>query len=258
MRKHLMWIPIALLVGLVVGAWGPRSDLRVAKAEVAELKKQLAGRRPSYSDGVTRMLRIPEAADIQTEEVTTTTTRQPDDEPEVPAEHADEPETATTDERPDPETREVPDVDEDPVTSDEPLDSEADSRMEKQIEQAVAAWRLRSEIVRDTFVANAELTDEEAAQFDTLMAAMNMRLGDGIATWAAELKEGETPLPESSIKAMHELSGVLVLTYAEMDRKMPEDWRDAGERFDLVDFIDPSVAEPLIEVEDVLSSGERR
>jgi hypothetical protein len=119
-------------------------------------------------------------------------------------------------------------------------------------------WKVRSDVARNTFLARAKFNTEEAAQFDVLLAAMNLRLRATIEQIAVGLRAGETPSPESGVRAIHTLSGALATTYDEMDRTLPPGWRAAGdEPLDLVDFVDPSVAEPLIGVEQLLPRGRR-
>ncbi len=48
----------------------------------------------------------------------------------------------------------------------------------------------------------------------------------------------------------------MAATYDELDSAMPPNWRqDAGEEFSVTDFIDPSVALPLVDIEDELDGN---
>ena len=62
--KHLVWIPVALLAGLVVGGWAPRMELNKARAEIERLKTQGGGREGGQATlgAITGMIRIPEGA----------------------------------------------------------------------------------------------------------------------------------------------------------------------------------------------------
>ncbi|MDZ4197670.1 MAG: hypothetical protein U1E27_00115 [Kiritimatiellia bacterium] len=40
--KYLIWIPLALLTGLILGGWGPRQDLKLARQEL-ELARTSGG-----------------------------------------------------------------------------------------------------------------------------------------------------------------------------------------------------------------------
>jgi hypothetical protein len=90
--------------------------------------------------------------------------------------------------------------------------------------------------------------------FDGAMAVMNSQLEQGIKQWADSLKQKDEMTGEDSIKMMNELSGVLTKTYGDMDQTMPEGWRQkAGSGFELMNFIDPAVALPLVDVQDKLN-----
>ena len=256
--KHLIWLPVALLVGLIVGAWGPRSELRHAREEIGKLEALLkeGGGRQARLDGITRMLSIPESPD------SAPATRTPDAtcHPLVP--------TASGDER----TPSKPAGDAPPQSPDEtnaspaagetaPDDDERNqpADLRARIDQAMDLWKLRSDIARSTFVSNAGLSDKESMQFDVLIAAMNMRIRDHIETWAEAMANDAAEMSEEAgVRLMGDLTGAMVLTYDEMDRTLPDRWRtSSGNDFSLTDLIDPSVAEPLIGVEGKLGRPRR-
>jgi hypothetical protein len=82
---------------------------------------------------------------------------------------------------------------------------------------------------------------------------MNRRLAHAIEAWAAGIETREANA-EDGIRLMNQVTGALVLTYDEMDRKLPATWRQTGGKgLQLMDFIDPSVARPLIQVEGKLN-----
>ncbi|MDZ4197671.1 MAG: hypothetical protein U1E27_00120 [Kiritimatiellia bacterium] len=131
--------------------------------------------------------------------------------------------------------------------------------LRERIDAAMEIWRIRSDIARDTLLARARFDDRATDQFDLLMAAMNLRLRTEIGKIADQLRTGEIPNQEFSIRSAHVLAGAIATTYDEMDRTLPPSWRVGEERsVDLTDFIDPSVAEPLIAVESRLSIQGRR
>lgn len=226
--KHAIWIPFALLLGLVLGGWGPREDLKLARQEIELLRSREDRKSENPVRTVTDWVRIPPR----------TEPAQPPP-PETPSEPAPEPETTPPSE---PEIPSVPPPD-----------------LRARIDEALELWKIRSEIARNTFVMRAKFGPEEAAQFDVLLAAMNLKLRSSIEQIAVGLRAGEDPTPETGLRAIHTLSGALASTYDEMDRTLPPGWRVAGdEPVDLVDFVDPSVAEPLIGLEDRIPRGRPR
>ena len=63
---------------------------------------------------------------------------------------------------------------------------------------------------------------------------------------------------EDGARLMHEMTGAVVETYDEMDRKLPDYWRKgAGDDFMLFDFVNPSVGEKFIEVEGIMDKSGR-
>jgi hypothetical protein len=213
----------------LLGGLGPRADLRAARTRIESLENDLkaAGRKKNRAAGVTEMLKIPVR------------------EPERRAAPAEKPQppaaAATADEAAAPQPRPHPRF----------ADQEQRKRFREELDTAASAWRLRSDLARNSFVSNVTEKPEEAADFDVLMAAMNMRLSNSISRWAETVTKSEDMDPETGIRMMNELSGVVVLTYDEMDRKMPQGWRDrAGKEFQLFDLIDPTVAMPLAGLEE--------
>jgi hypothetical protein len=128
------------------------------------------------------------------------------------------------------------------------------------MEQAAEVWRLRADVARSTFASKTGFTEKEMTDFDVLMKSMNVRLEDLFAKTADSIKAGETFTPETGIRLMNGLTESMVLTYDEMDRKLPATWRqDSGSSFDLVTYVDPVVVAPLMEVQDKLPKpGEMR
>lgn len=62
---------------------------------------------------------------------------------------------------------------------------------------------------------------------------------------------------EKGVKLMRDLTTSVAGTYDELDASMPEGWRgDAGKDFSLTAFVDPTVALPLVDVEEKLESFE--
>ena len=90
-------------------------------------------------------------------------------------------------------------------------------------------------------------------QFDTLVQSMNIRIGETIDNFAANLQDAEEVQMEAGIRLMNAITDSVVLTYDEMDEALQEDWRrESGKEFNLMDFIDPEVGRPLINVQDKL------
>lgn len=227
-------IIFALLVGLVLGGWGPRRDLKEAQREIEELKTQLSkkGGRTAGLEGIAALLQVPDRAERPA--------RQGRGEGAVPQTSAGM-NTVSGSDRPG------------PFSGANGTNGPARVDFRERIKTAADLWKVRRDLARSGFISRVKLTPAEATQVDVIMQAMNVRLEESVARWVDYLKEAEEISPEDGIRMMNELSGVVVTTYDDLDRTLAEDWRDqAGEKFQVFDFINPEVALPLAEVEGIM------
>ena len=242
--KALGFCALALIVGYLLGGWAPRTDIYALERRIENLNQRLSNRafdgNPSI-DGITRMLNVPEAeaaaatAEAEVEEDDSDGATPPDTGEAVPAEEETNPAAAPLEEE----------------------EAEGEERtpesFEKRLEQAAELWGIRSDVAREGFLQRINANDEQTVRFDVLVEAMNVRIETTIAKWAEVLQEESMPPREAAVRMMNDVTGALVLTYDEMNRSMPVGWdRDAGRDFQLVDFVDPYVATPLIGLENKL------
>lgn len=226
----IVWIPFALLAGLLLGGWGPRAEVRRLQAELAWVRQQQNQPRQPTLDSISRMLAPEHAVSFGNTE------------PQSPQQLRESAENA-------------------PPAGDSDMAPASESvrrSFQERIEVAAEAWRLRSDLARDHFITQARLTVSEAAQFDVLIEAMNLRMLDQIQALAGWLESGEPLTPEDGVRLIHEMTGIVKLTYDEMDRTLPATWRaGTGPDFDLAGFIDPMVGEPLFGLENKLRQSTR-
>lgn len=236
--KTTVWIVVALLAGMVLGGWGLKVDLRKAKQQIADLQDQLRrdSRKQARLDGITTMLNIspgrtpaePAAGGAASVGAGTNAPGQ----------------GASSQPRRRPGMRRYRD-DSTPA---------ARQSVREEIDTAVQLWKTRSELARTSVLQETGATREQATQFDVLMLAMNMRLSNSIRSWVDVIKTEDAMTPESGVRMMNELSGTIVQAYTDMDRDFP-DWRVQTEgEFNAMDFVDPQVALPLTEVEEILAT----
>lgn len=228
--KQLMLLVVCLLAGYVLGRWTPTTDLYRLRTELQELRDSRRQTGIGLSPGVAAQsfLRI-----------------------EAPAPGVD------------------PDLDPEPVVEAGPqpaaetnLATEAESsqpeNMEEAVERAKEMWTVRADLARSSFLENLDATEPEQVRFSVLVEAMNMRLAQSIETWADNVRDRGEIRAEDGARLMHEMSGAIVLTYDEMDRGLRESWRETTEpEFALFDFIDPAVADPLVDLEGLEGGFER-
>ena len=66
--RSLVFLPLALLLGLVIGAWSPTEELRILRKENEELaKKQASNERNMRLGAFTRIVNIPDRASARQE-----------------------------------------------------------------------------------------------------------------------------------------------------------------------------------------------
>lgn len=83
-------------------------------------------------------------------------------------------------------------------------------------------WVRRAAASRSNFIARAELKEDEVARFDVVVASMNIRLGDVLDPLIADLQAGLPVTPEDRARLVNEISDVVVLTYDELSRGLPD------------------------------------
>ena len=251
MKSYMFaFIPFALLMGLLIGGWGPRSELQTLRDELEQTKRLLkdAKKKSPGSDvgQVTRLLGI----DGVRREQESGVKRQASD---STGQESGDGEASSTPNNQRPTTNVQEEEEEVAETNgaeeNEPDETDREAVANRQIDDAVELWKMRSEIARNTFIANAGLSQQDATKFDVLVDAMNIRLESSIGKWAEDLNAKKDASSEDGIRLVNDVTDAMVLTYEEMDRKLPQTWRkNAGKSMQLTDFIDPSVAKPLIPV----------
>jgi hypothetical protein len=241
--KNWILIPLIFLAGLVIGGLQPRGELRRLHREL-DTRKQAERTPPPQERQLASFLNM-----------------LPMDTP-----RRGDPLPASAPERGAGETRLLAGatglVSEAASTNSwrEPTPAERSAAFQARLDTAAEAWKMRTEVARNTFAAKTGFTPQDMGNFDVLMTAMNVRMKDFFVKTAEKLESGEAFTPETGVRLMSDLTQSMVLTYDEMDRKLPATWRnDAGGSFDLVTYVDPNVVKPLIKVADKLPQpGESR
>lgn len=239
--KGLIWLPFTLILGMALGSWPARHQRSRNEREIMELRQQLRQRQrqPGTLTQLAQFMRPPEQSPLlePARSATTNGTAAP---------------TSTEAGRSSSTNR---------IRRRVPLAElrgrPGDERtLRERLDEAIEAWRIRSEVARNNFVTRAGLTPDQAAQFDVLIQAMNLRMREHFDQFVATVQAGEPITPEAGARMIRALSDAVVLTYDEMDHKLPG-WRQSAPGLDLGDLIDPSVAEPLLSIETRLRETDR-
>ena len=247
--KYLIFLPLALLLGLFIGGWGPNAELLALRKELADTTKKLAAReKDSRIDTITRMVHIPDRAAAK-----------PRPKPQPPAPETANDQSPTS---PDaaPSATVTVSVEPEPAPPPEPP---APEDLQARIEEAKELWATRVQIAREQWINRLKLTPEETELFDAAINAMNADLQASIQSLADVLAADGEMTPELGTRFFNEMTASLVQAYDDFDSFVPADSRGEASKLELTDFIDPAVAEPLIAVQNKLGGnapipGERR
>ncbi|MDD4102684.1 MAG: hypothetical protein PHU80_08650 [Kiritimatiellae bacterium] len=239
----MLLFPFVLLLGLVIGGWAPKEELRTAKKEMKELQKRAErGDQENRVNAFTRMMKIPDRA----------TKVAPASEKPVPeqassvsnevAASASGSSTNTVGERGGRRQRQEM----------SPEDLKA------RIDEAKELWKTRVEIARAQWQNRLKFNAEQTALFDEALNTMNERLYYAAQDFADMLATSDSLTPEDTTRAINDMTTVLTETYNDFHELVAEEQRGEVSMIELTDFIDPGVAEPLIAVQDKLDNAATR
>ena len=247
---------VALLLGLVAGSIGPKADLRAVKEELEKTKKLVGeqNRNANNLSGLTRIIGIKPAQARKAEDGGTSIGKDADDGGVRQAGFRGDNAATNAGTRKTGEGQDGADAADTGEKDDSEEQNAAENKtMKERLDDAVELWKTRSDIARATTINNIGLTAEETMKFDVLVEAMNVRVGYSLQKMADTIKTNDNAGAEVFIRTGNELTGAIVQGYSDMDRSLPQGWRErAGSEFNMTDFIDPNVAKPLLDVEDKL------
>ena len=233
--KHWYFIPLAALLGLAVGTWGSRDDMSRAK----DMRESSAeSRKASDTAGFgafAKMVNIPEVARRPSRSV-----RRHDERHGEPTNTVD----IATNVAPSAATPQPSAVNVKTISPDD---------LRARIEEAADLWRTRVEIAKTQWMAKLGISgDSQAAGFETALAKMNDSLFDTMQVMALEIEKSGKVTPELSLRLMGDASSVMAEAYDGIAALLPPEKRGEVSELPVFEFIDPSVAEPLISVQDKL------
>ena len=247
--KFALCLPFVLLLGLVIGGWAPKEELRASQKQVADLTSKLGDRaKDSRMDMFTSMVKIPERAtkpaslSKPTKVSETSFSIQLTNAPAA-AETALAKTTGAT-------NGAVREASATKQPADKPLKPED---LQARIDEAKELWKTRVDVARAQWIDRLKLTPEQTALFDDSLNAMNEQLYHSMQGLAIELESSDTLTPETGTRTFSEMTSALVQAYDELGSIVPDAQRPDTAKMELTDFIDPGVAEPLIAVQDKLN-----
>ena len=233
----IVWLPLVFIAGGLVGYYGPAEELR--SRDVREKEEKTKAKPKNAFGSFTELVNIPEVAKRPR--------RVKDTEPatnkaDVAATEYEQPnETNATAEATAPRRKRV-----------------APEDLRARIDEAAELWRTRIEIARASAIEKLGLDDKGAESFNDAIEDMNAKLRESIQIVADRVASSEAMTQELGVRLMGDIATTLAETYDSLATCVDEDHRGEVSRLELTNFIDPSVGEPLIAVQDKLEDfGER-
>lgn len=239
MNKWFFLLPVACLMGFVMGSWGSRADLRALKEFNKGEKKAAAEKKPDGLDTFVRMAKIPETArpprrhrpsraEGRRSAISVTNA------PKVEVSAAASEMTNAVAAAEAPKKRRTPDD------------------LAARIDEAQEMWATRVDVARAQWKAKLKLSGAAEKAFDDALQDMNEKLYASVSALAERLASEEKMTPELGFRLMGDTSTILAETYDKIGEIVPQGQRAEVSEMQMVDFIDPAVAEPLIAVQDKL------
>lgn len=223
----LVWLPAAFVIGGLVGYYGPAEELRMREIRAKEEAKA----KPSVNNALgsfAQMVNIPAEA------------KRPRRRPAPPGQEG----AADTNEVAESGGPGHPPGDNKPPENFSPEDLRA------RIDEAADLWRARIDVAKAAAVERLGLDSAGQQKFEASLTAMNDRIRDSIQTIAEGIANDEKMTHETNVRLLGDLATTLAEAYDEIGECVDEKRRGEVSEMMLLEFIDPSVAEPLISVQD--------
>ena len=246
----IVWLPLVFIAGGLVGYYGPAEELR--SRDVREQEEKARPKPKNAFGSFTELVNIPEVAKrprrVKDTEPATNTTDIAGrvGEAPLPGESADR----RVGEAP------LPGESADGRVGEAPLPEKrkrvAPEDLRARIDEAAELWRTRIEIARASAIEKLGLDDKGAESFNDAIEDMNAKLRESIQIVADRVASSEAMTQELGVRLMGDIATTLAETYDSLATCVDEDHRGEVSRLELTNFIDPSVGEPLIAVQDKL------
>lgn len=234
MKNAILLIPLAFVLGGIVGYWGPSEDLQALKNKPkVEAKKAKADGFGAFAN----LVNIPDAAKHPRR-------------PRKPAEKA----------KSDVPVVEVDSSETNTVVKAEPPQENPHKRLPPEdlaarIDEARELWQTRVDMARAAAIDKLGLDEAGAQRFDEAVAAMNDKLLSAAESIAERLSGDEEMTPELGMRMMGDAMTAMAEAYDSIGEVVDPSKRADVSKLEVFNFIDPGVAEPLIAVQGKLDSA---
>lgn len=231
--KHWYLIPLAAVAGLIAGAWGPRADLEALKEMQTEKAVKSEADAKSGFGAIASLVNIPDRARRARIDPAESKTNRV-----VSVEDANGVRVVAGTNRWNRAPRRAAWRDREDLRN--------------RIEDAKELWRTRCELARTQWKSKLNVSGDSEKRFDEMVDAMNADLKDLMSEFAAEVAERKDVSPELGVKMMSAVTRTLAEGYDAIGECVEADVREEVAKMPLHEFIDPSVIEPMIQVQDYL------
>jgi len=244
--KSFIWLPIACVAGIIIGAWGPREELRSLRESAETERKQPRDAAAEGFKAFARMANIPE-------EARRSRRRRADAKPLFAATNRPPSHTAAVASAPAPAVAQAADA---AATNAPPRRQErlSPEDLRARIEEAQELWRTRVEMARASWKDKLNLDAAASEKFDAALDGMNEQLYDTMQAMADLLARQDKMTPELGLRMMGDATTIMAETYEKIGACVPAERRGEVSEMQVFEFIDPGVAEPLISVQDKLEN----
>ena len=242
--KTIVWLPLAFIVGGLIGAYGPTEELRTReeRAEAEKMKAKAKQKASGAFGSFAQIVNIPDEAKRPRRPRRT----QKDDKPAASTNSAELAESTSAS---DASKTNAP-----PTQKRRPEKRLSPEDLKARIDEAADLWRTRIEVAKASAVSKLGLDDAGKASFEEALDAMNDRLRESVQIVADQIASAERMTPELGVRLMGDVSTALAETYDAIGACAEKGKRDEVSKMNLADFIDPSVAEPFVAVQDKLET----
>ncbi len=232
--KAYFWIPIACLVGVLIGAWGPRAEIREMKRLAEERKSQPKNTAAEGFKAFAKFANIPDEAKRAHR-------RRGKDKPLFAG--------ATNRVARGRLGQSAPPVATEPTNEKRKFVPPADLRA--RIEEAQELWRTRVEIARANWKTKLKIKPSDEVRFNAALDEMNEQLHDAMSALSQLVAEKGKVTSELGLRLVGDATTIMAETYEKVGACTSPDLRETVSDMPMTDFIDPGVAEPLVGIQDL-------
>ena len=199
--KYAIWAVVGIVLGFLLGGFGPRRESVKLRERVDELQNELVEARKSSPSRSTRFMPLPGMDALPPRSTPVVT---PSGGPIV---------AQTVN----------PDGDTDPVESPTPFDDMA------AFDAAVSAQRMRAAQSRQALREQANLDEGDMRDVDEIVDEMNQLLAEYADELLAMVESGEEPEPLEFLELSHEVTGILYDGQAALEGVIGDSYSDVDE-----------------------------